>query len=139
MPYLPDGMPLPEPEMDDRPFWEGCRRKVLQVQRCAECGHFRHPPGPMCPTCRSIKTEWVPVRGDGAVFSYTVVYHPVHSALKGAVPYNVAVVLLADAGDVRIVSNVIDAAPGEMTVGMPVHLHWDPTPDGGYLPRFRKA
>lgn len=139
MSYLPEGVPLPEAEFDDGPYWEGCRRRELKIQRCAACGRFRHPPGPLCPSCGSFEAGWVGVSGRGTVFSYTVAYHPVHPALRQAVPYNIAVVLLEDAGDVRLVSNVVDAAPEEMAVGMRVELSWDPAADGGYLPRFRKA
>ena len=41
--------------------------------------------------------------------------------------------------DVRLVSNVIDAAPGEMAVGLRVTLAWDEIENGMFLPRFRKA
>ena len=39
----------------------------------------------------------------------------------------------------RLVSNVIDAAPGEMAVGLRVTLAWDEIENGMFLPRFRKA
>jgi uncharacterized OB-fold protein len=86
---------------------------------------------PVCPGCQSTEIEWVPVSGDGTVFSYTVVHHPVHPALRDAVPYNVAVVLLDGAGDVRLVSNVIDRWVGyrvwaelvELWVGQPARIH----------------
>ena len=73
------------------------------------------------------------------MFSYTIVHHPAHPALKTAVPFNVAVVHLDAADDVRLVSNVVDAAPAEMAVGMRVTLVWDEVEGGMFLPRFRKA
>lgn len=138
MSYLPDGVPLPQANPDDRQYWEYIRSRELRIQRCGDCGRFRHPPMPCCPNCRGEATEWVPVSGDGEVFTYTIVHYAPHAALKSAVPFNVAVVLLEDAGDVRIVSNVIDATPEEMRVGLKVSLVWEETPDGGWLPRFRK-
>ncbi len=54
-------------------------------------------------------------------------------------PYNVAVIHLDEADDVRVVSNVIDAAPEEMRVGLRVNLCWDDTAEGVPLARFRKA
>lgn len=138
MSYLPDDMPLPLATPDDAPYWNYCRQKQLRIQRCGACATFRHPPMPLCAACGSGAIEWAPVSGSGTVFSYTVAYHPTHPALKTAVPYNIAVVMLDDAGDVRIVSNVVDAAPEEMRIGMPVALVWEPTSDGGQLPRFRK-
>jgi len=41
-------MPAPAITEDTRPFWDACRRRELVVQRCADCGSFRHPPAPVC-------------------------------------------------------------------------------------------
>ncbi len=140
MAYFPEGMPLPQPaDRDELPFFEACKRKELVIQRCADCRRFRHPPVPVCAHCGSFKTEWAKVPGTGTVFSFTVAYHPVHPALRDAVPYNVAYILLDEADDVRLVSNVMDAKPEEMRIGLRVRLEWDPTSDGSFLPRFRKA
>lgn len=138
MSYLPNDMPVPQPTPDDAAYWEFCRDRELRIQRCGDCGRFRHPPMPLCPVCRSAKTDWTAVSGEGTVFSYTVAHHPTHPALKGATPYNIAVVMLDDADDVRVVSNVIDASPEEMRIGLPVSLVWESTSDGGHLARFRK-
>ena len=73
------------------------------------------------------------------MFSYTIAHHAVHPTLKAALPYNIAVVLLEGAGDVRLVSNIIDAAPEEMRIDMPVELVWEDLPGGMTLPRFRKS
>ena len=75
----------------------------------------------------------------GQVFSYTIVHHAAHPALKSAVPYNVAVVHLDGADDVRLVSNVIDTTPEEMKVGLRVTLDWDDNGEGQLLACFRKA
>ncbi|MGD9941800.1 MAG: Zn-ribbon domain-containing OB-fold protein [Burkholderiaceae bacterium] len=139
MAYLPDGLPLPQPGPDDQAYWDFIRQRELRIQTCANCRHPRHPPSPACPRCGSFASEWVPVSGRGTVYTYTIAYHPAHRALKDQPPYNVAVILLDDAGDVRIVSNVIDAAPHEMRIGLPVVLVWEAVSDGTCLPRFRKA
>jgi uncharacterized OB-fold protein len=139
MAYLPDGTPLPHAGPDDAPYWQFCRERTLRIQRCTACGLHRHPPGPCCPRCGSFEHEWAPVSGRGSVFSWTVVHHPVHPAHRGAVPYNVAVVLLDGADEVRLVSNVIDAAPGEMRIGLPVEVVFEDAGEGWVLPRFRKS
>lgn len=138
MSYLPQGTPLPQPGPDDQPFWDFCARRDLRIQRCADCGRFRHPPMPFCAACGSGKTEWAKVPGTGTVFSYTIVHHPTHPALKSAVPFNIVVVHLDGADDVRLVSNVIDAAPDELAIGLRVALAWDEV-ENMFLPRFRKA
>ena len=137
--YLPDAVPAPHTTHDDYQYWDYCRKHDLRVQQCEDCGTFRHPPRPVCAHCGKFGWKWTPVTGRGTVFSYTVADHLVHPSLKGATPYNIAVVLLEGAGDVRLVSNVIDATPDEMHVDMPVELVWEDLPGGMTLPRFRKA
>ena len=139
MAYLPDDTPLPEPTPDDYPYWESHAARELRIQQCADCGTFRHPPVPLCSRCASSNVTWTQVSGRGEVFSYVVVRYATHPALKQAVPYNVAVVMLEDASDVRLVSNVVDAAPEEMRIGLKVELFWDAVPGDTFLPRFRKA
>lgn len=136
MSYLPDAMPGPQPGADDAQFWAFCERRELRVQQCGRCHTYRHPSSPVCPVCRSTETLWPEVSGDGTVFSYTVSAHAVHPALKGFPPFNICVILLDGAGDVRLVSNVMDAEPGELAIGLRVRLRWDPLPDGQVLPRF---
>lgn len=76
------------------------------------------------------------VPGTGSVFSYTIAAHPTHSALRGHPAYNIAVVHLDGAGDVRLVTNIMQVANDDMAIGMRVRLHWDELPDGQWLPRF---
>jgi hypothetical protein len=44
--------------------------------------------------------------------------------LKQNLPYNVAVISIRDYPHVRIVGNVIDVAPEQMRIGMPVACTW---------------
>ena len=62
-----------------------------------------------------------------------------HQALRGYTPYNVVVVLLNDADDVRLISNLVDAEAGDIRIGEPVSLYWDEIENGMFLPRFRKS
>lgn len=136
MTYLPKETPLGQQTPDEAPFWAACQRRELRIQRCASCGLHRHPPGPVCPRCHSMASEWHLVPGTGTVFTYTVVHHAVHPVLKAAVPYNVAVILLDEADDVRLVSNVVDTREG-LTIGQRVELVWEEVDEGRLLPRFR--
>ena len=138
MSYLPTGMPIPKPTPDDAPFWAACQQRRLVIRHCDGCGHYFHPPMPCCPRCGSVSVSWKPVSGRGTVFTWTVGHHPVHPALKGHPPYNVSVVLLDDADDVRLVSNVVDVAPDELRIGLPVTVCFEDAGDGTLLPRFRK-
>ncbi|HZZ01743.1 OB-fold domain-containing protein [Paraburkholderia sp.] len=81
---------------------------------------------------------WKEISGNGTVFTYTIGHHAVHPALKGHGPYNVSVILLDDADDVRLVSNVIAVPPEELAIGMPVTVCFEPVGNGMLLPRFRR-
>ncbi len=139
MSYLPSGMPSPEPSPEDAPFWEACKQHKLLIQHCNACQRFYHPPMPSCAHCGSTNVGWQEVSVEGTVFSYTVAHHAVHKALKGHTPYNIVVVMLNDAGDVRLVSNLVDTAPADIYIDMPVTLHWEEVDKGMVLPRFRRA
>jgi len=136
-PYLPPSMPAPAVTEDTRPFWDACRRRELVVQRCADCGSFRHPPAPVCWRCRSFAHDWVRVSGHGTVFTYAVVHRAPLAALDGYVPFTVVVVALDDAPGVRLVSNLVDATPGEVRVGLPVEVLFEEVSPEVTVPRFR--
>lgn len=138
MSYLPAGTPLGLPTPDEAPFWAACQNRELRIQRCASCGLHRQPPGPICSRCHSTASEWHQVPGTGSVFTYTVVHHAAHPVLKPVVPYNIAVILLDKADDVRLVSNVIDTREG-LKIGARVELIWEEAAEGRLLPRFRLA
>ena len=52
-------------------------------------------------------------------------------------PYVVAIIALEDAGGVRMISNVVDASPDELEIGLPVELVWEDMSADLAIPRFR--
>jgi len=122
MPYLTAALPLPGPNQDEAPWWHACRERRLVIQRCTSSGTFRHPPRPLCHECHSFGFEWKEVSGKGKIWSVIHCVHPVHPALRGRPPYNVVVVELPDAGNVRLASNVVDTPFEEIAIGMPVEV-----------------
>lgn len=138
MPYL-EGLPLPKPHIDYDEFWEGCKKKVLVIQKCKNCGWFRHYPRPLCPKCRSWNAEWAEVSGKGQVWSWTVIYHPIDPILTDKAPFNIVEIELNEQQGLRLTSNLIDCAPTEIYIGMPVEAVFESVTDKVVLPRFRKA
>ncbi len=135
--YLPDSVPFPEPPLDARAFWTHCANKRLMFQACAACGKARHPPTPLCPHCQSAEQSWIEAPSEGRVFTYTVVHHPSHDSVAGALPYAVVLVEFPELGGVRLVSNLVDPGAGEIAIGMAVELVWEPHPEAIWLPRFK--
>jgi uncharacterized OB-fold protein len=128
-------MPLPEPDRDTRPFWDGCARERFLVPRCGQCGATRWPPGPMCPECQSTVTEWIESSGRGSVYSWVVAAHPVAEVLADQVPYVVGLIELEEG--VRVVGNVVDCAPEEVEAGMAVEVFFEPCGEF-LLPNWRR-
>lgn len=112
---------LPTPNLDTKEFWEGCNRHELLIQRCKECGTWRHYPRPLCHNCTSFETEWVRVSGRGQVYSYIIAYHSFHPAFAPRVPYAVVLVELEDA-PVRLASNLVYCPLEEISIGIPVEV-----------------
>ena len=137
MAFFPDDMPRPVPTMDDAGFWAGCSEKVLRFEACADCGTLRHPPTPVCPVCRSTAVEWRDAPEEAEVYTYTVVHHASHPAVKSRLPYVGAVVIFPQMPGVRLVTNITDCDPSSISIGMPVRLWWDDIGGGMYVPRFR--
>ncbi len=130
--------PLPSPDSESAPFWQGCREGKLLIQRCGGCGQHRFPPTDFCPSCRSQDSAWVESSGRGRVFSWIVVRHPVpKDVYADEVPYVVAIVVLEEG--VRLVSNLVEIAPEAVTADMPVEVRFKAAADEIVLPVFAPA
>jgi uncharacterized OB-fold protein len=129
--------PLPLPDEDTAPFWEGCRRHQLLMQRCAACGAFRFHPRRMCPCCQSVESEWVPVSGRGTIASRVVVHPPVLPAFQERVPFAVALVELAEDPTLRMIGNVLDAPPEAVRIGRAVEVAFEDVTSEVTLPQWR--
>jgi uncharacterized OB-fold protein len=127
--YLPEDWILPAITDENRAFFTS---GSLRVQRCAACGWVQHPPEEVCRMCQAMEFEYIAARPTGTVESFSIVHYAVHPMLKAATPYNVAVVALDEYPDVHIVGNIVDVAPADVQVGMPVTATWAevPTTDG---------
>lgn len=125
---LPEGLPIPVPESDglSRPYWEGTRRGELWIQRCKACGSWQWGPEWICHECRSFDLDWVQVEGKGRIYSWERVWHPVHPALKGHGPYVVVLVELPEAGNVRMIGNLVGDPQQEVVIGTPVEAVFEP-------------
>jgi uncharacterized OB-fold protein len=127
--------PAPTAQYEVR-FWESIAAGELCIQRCAACGTFRHPPGPVCAECGATGDEWPRSAGTGEVWSFTVIHPPTLPAFKDRTPYG-AVVVRLDEG-VFMVGNVVDCPVEALAVGMRVEVAITVIDDGLALPLFRQ-
>lgn len=120
--------PLPIPNEDTKPFWDGLKEHRLRIQKCRQCGQFRFPPRVICPHCMSLESQWVEVKGMGTVYSFTIVHHAYTPAYESEIPYVVAIVELEEG--IRLITNIIGCKPEQVQIGMPVELAFeDVTPE----------
>ncbi len=102
-------------------FWrENPSRYNLKAIRCGNCGKVFFPPRAVCSVChrKSIgKMECMNLKGEGEVYSFTVV-HEAPSQLEMLKPY-VVVMVKMDEG-VMLTSQLLDTDPQEVKIGMRV-------------------
>ena len=131
------GLPLPQPGLDNAPFYEAALRGELRFQRCSDCGTYRHNPRPICPACQSPRFAWERASGRGRVYTWTIVHGPTLPAFQSELPYNVIDALL-DEG-VHFQSQLLDCAPDRIASGMPVEAVFVPASDEITLVKFRRV
>jgi uncharacterized OB-fold protein len=121
-PYLPDGLPAPAPGPDGlgAEFWDAARRHELVVQRCNDCKAFQWGPEWICNECHSFDLGYEQVSGKGRIYSWERAWYPVHPALKNGVPYIVVLVELPDAGNIRMLGNLLGDPEQEVEIGAEV-------------------
>jgi len=126
---------LPQVTPDTAFFWDGTAAGELRIQRCAQCGAVRHPPGPMCPACgEPADGGYVVAAGTGEVFSYVVHHHPPVPGKR--LPMVVALVQLPEG--VRMVGEMPGVRPDQVRIGLPVRVTFTQAGDMA-LPAWRPA
>lgn len=130
---LPTGVP-PIIRTHDNVFWfDAVAEGRLLIQKCGDCGHLRHPPGPACPRCRSFEWESIESSRWGVLHSYTVVHHPKDAAFT----YPLAVGLVDLEEGTRFVAD-FETVPAEgLEIGAPVELYFREHAHGEMLPCVR--
>jgi uncharacterized OB-fold protein len=121
--YLDEGLPAPVPEADglSKPYWEGLQNNEILVQRCDKCQNWQWGPEWMCHKCHSFDLTWTKVEGNGHIYSWERVWHPVHSALSNQGPYIVVLVELRDYGNIRMIGNLLGDPEQEVRISAPVN------------------
>ena len=91
----------------------------------------------MCAQCGSWEWEWAKSSGRGKLFTWTVVTLAMYPAFKDEVPYAVALIEMEEGP--RIVSRIVDVAPEDLSMDMPLEVIFEDVTDEVTLPKFRRA
>lgn len=135
---------IPLIDEDSQPFFEGCRRGELRVQRCAETGRLIFPPRPMSPWAPHTPPTWTTVSGRGRIWSFAVPHAPLLPPFHERAPYVVVAVALEEDPTVRLIGNLlaregdpIEAIrPEAVRIGAPVRAIFEAIEGGITLPRW---
>jgi uncharacterized OB-fold protein len=111
--------PAPQPSETAAPYWRALDEGRLAFPRCNGCGHAWLPPRSECPRCLSPEWQWTTASGAARLLSWVVYHHGYHKYYATRLPYNVAVVELAEGP--RLISNVVDARQ-PLAIDMPLRL-----------------
>jgi len=120
---------------DSEHYWQGLREGKLLIQRCSDCQILRHPPQPMCEHCQSTHWNTIESSGKGSIYTYTVMHYPEIPPFD----YPNTIVLVELDEGVRLVSQLEDCKPDQISIGMAVTMHIKEVQPGMSLPIFTAA
>lgn len=117
----------PVTSAESKPFWDAAKEGRFLVKHCDACGKDHWYPRALCPFCWSDKTSWKDGKGQGEIYSFTVMR-------KAKVPYALAYVKL-DEGP-TMMTNVVADDLDTLAIGQRVQVVFGDTADGGKVPLF---
>lgn len=122
--YLAEGLPMPGPAVDGLgdEYWEAAKRHELVVQTCKACNIDQWGPEWICHKCLSFDLGYRQVSGKGKIFSWERAWYAVHPALKDSTPYITVLVELPDAGNIRMVGNLLGDPLQQVVIGSDVEV-----------------
>jgi uncharacterized protein len=133
---LPDERPRPVVTPLTEPYWTAARDCRLVVQHCSGCDAFTHFPADACSGCgESSELVWREVSGAGHVYTFTVVHRAAVPGFK--LPYAIAWIDLVEGP--RVFGGVLNCAPDEVRIGMPVTVVFEERAGFGPVPTFSAA
>lgn len=120
VPASPWQGPVPVPDIDSAPFWEGLRQRRLLILRCEQCGYWVHPPLAGCPRCHAPGPAPQEARGLGTLYSFTVVNREFAPGVKP--PYVAAFVDLVEQDGLRMLTNLVNVRVADVRMDMAVRV-----------------
>lgn len=123
------------PELSDlnRFFWTSGADQTLRILRCADCRHWLHPPGIICPKCLSRELSPEAVSGFGRIEAITINHQPWSPGQP--VPYAIAIVSLDEQPGLQLTTNIIGCDPEAAFIGQRVRVVFEEQEDV-FLPLF---
>lgn len=128
--------PLPKADPLTQFFWDGVHEGRLLILRCDTCGFYVHLPRVVCRYCLSTALTPAEVSGRGVLSTWTIPMQPFDPYYQTQVPYVLAVVELDEQPNLKLVTNIVDCAEGDLRIDMPVQVTFREVATGCTLPLF---
>ena len=127
---------LPETNTDE--FWAGVRAGELRYQTCDDCNDVVFTPRRHCTQCMSANLTWKVSKGEGSVYTYSVVVQNRVPAFIELGAYSVAYIDL-DEGFRMLSTVVVDDPMTEIAIGQRVRVDFEAQEgdDASPIPVFR--
>jgi len=136
--------PVPIPDAVSEFYWDSAKQGRLSIQGFEGKGLLQHPPSPVPevpgggPPLDQAVPVAVEVSGRGTLFSFTILRQPFHPGFVDARPLMIGLTELDDAPGVRILTNIVDAQPDQLRIGLPMEVVFERRGEMS-LPQFRPA
>ena len=126
---------LPEPNTQG--FWDGVKAHELRYQTCDDCGTVVFYPRIHCTSCLSRNLSWNVSKGEGTVYTFSVVVQNRVPAFIELGAYSVAYIDL-DEGFRMFSTVLVDDPMTEISIGQRVKVDFEVQDEGEYpIPVFR--
>ena len=133
--------PVPIPDPVSAYYWENAKdgqAHGARASRASTSASIRRGRPPRFPAvdqrAQSRSRSRSPVAA--RCISFTVLRQPFHPGFLDAVPLLIGLTELDDAPGVRILTNIVEADPDELSIGMPMEVVFEPRADMA-IPQFR--
>lgn len=130
--------PQPQfPEKNTQPFWEGVKQRELRYQTCDDCSTIVFSPRLVCTACGSSNLSWNVSKGEGTVYTYSVVRQNRMPGFIDLGAYSVAYIDL-DEGFRMLSTVIVDDPTTQIHIGQRVRVDFEEQEEGEYpIPVFR--
>lgn len=129
------------PEPDTKHYWEGAQAGELRYQTCSDCnGRVNFYPSAHCQACGGSNLTWNVSKGEGTVYTFSVVMQNRIPGFQELGAYAVAYVDL-DEGFRMLTNVLVEGDPTQqVSIGQRVRVDFEKQDSGEYpIPVFRPA
>jgi hypothetical protein len=126
------------PEPDTQPYWEGVKAGELRYQTCDSCKKLNFLPSAHCQSCGGSSLTWHKSKGEGTVYTFSVVRQ---NRIPGFVELGAYAIAYVDLDEgFRMLTNIVGVTDPtrDVRIGQRVRVEYEKQDSGDYpIPVFR--